>query len=203
MAKNKGKQFETDWKDSYKQTPFFYLRLVDAVKWQQGEGSTFTPSNPYDSLQYAKGHLWCLELKSTEQASMSFNSIVHDDTGFVSAPWLKPKHENTQVMLKANQVKALMETDKNYGTHGVICGFILNFRARILKTKSEPNETFFVHINDFITYANLSLASSISREKARSIGVAITGTQKKIHYKYDIEQFIDDTLQHFKTKIKE
>jgi len=186
---NSGKEFEKAWKDSWDKTGNWFIRLIDSVKWGTGAGASFTPSNPCDCVGYAPPILFVLELKSTNGTGISFNA---------KDPLSKPDNEKTQVMIKSGQCKSLLKFNEK---NGVVSGFVFNFRPRILKTKSEPNETFFVFIDDFMKFARESEKSSISREDCHKFGVIINGEVKKINYKYDIESFIDNaTTRLFNTK---
>jgi hypothetical protein len=188
---NGGKVFEDNWKKSYAKLPIYYLRLQDAVKWGRGEGSNFTPSNPYDSLQFKIPFLWLLELKSTIGTNVSFNPIK---------PWGKPENKKTQVMIKANQVKDLMEAVKK---DGIIAGFIINFREHVTKTKvpiTLPDETFFIHINDFIKFAVTSEKSSLNREECASIGMRIESHKLKVNYTYGVKKFSEESPEFYLKK---
>ncbi|GAV11505.1 hypothetical protein [Paenibacillus sp. NAIST15-1] len=179
---NEGKVFEKNWAESYAKLPIYYLRLVDAVKWTRGGDSSFTPSNPFDALQFKSPFLFLLELKSTSGTSMSFNPNKPDE---------KPENNKSQLMLKPHQVKALM---KAIETEGIISGFIINFREKKMKTIHHPHETYFIHINDFMKFAIESGRSSISREGCREIGLYIGATLKKVNYKYHVDEFINEAL---------
>lgn len=179
-----GKQFETDFKDSIAKTGYFYMRLRDAVKWGSASNSTFTPSNPCDSVLFTMPFLWLLELKSTKGASISF----YPDT-----PWIRPKGTTKNVMIKANQVKELRDFVKS---SGVMAGFIFNFRPRVLKSGLTENMTYFVHITDFIEFAVKSGKSSISEADCRELGTFIPSEIKKVRYKYDIETFVNMAIPH-------
>lgn len=176
-----GKVFEKDWQDSVAKTNYFYLRLIDGVKWGVGEGSKFTPSNKCDAIQHTAPYLWMLELKSTKSNSMSF----HPKT-----PWETPKGSNTKYVIKPSQVKALKAEYEKRNPY-VIPGFILNFRERIMKTKTVPHQTYFVHIKDFLDYATTSGTSSINAEVCKKIGINIEGELKKTHYRYDVVDFVE------------
>jgi len=175
---NDGKQFETDWKDSYKGTSYFYMRLRDSAKWTQGKNTSFTPSNPCDAIQFTQPYIWLLELKSTKGTGVSF---------YPNTPWEKPKGTTSNVMIKANQVKELMEAVQK---PGVIAGLILNFRPRELKSGTTSNKTYFIHITDFVKFAIATGKASINQNDCEQIGFKITGEKKKIHYRYDIERFV-------------
>jgi len=179
---NEGKKFEKNYENAVNDTAYFFLRLKDSAKWLRGSGATFTPENPCDGIQYAAPFLWLVELKSTKGSSISFNP---------ARPEEKPQNKTTQVMIKAHQVKSLMKfATKN----GLIPGFIFNFRERSTKTKHYPEETFFVHINDFINWSKNSGKSGINRDDCRTIGIKVysSGSQK-----YDVGKFVDEAVPAF------
>lgn len=179
-----GKQFEIDWKSSCTKVPFTFERLRDSAKWVQGEGSKFTPTNKADGILHKMPFIWWLELKSTADNSISF---------FPETPWIKPKDEKNRD-IKASQAKDLMElTTKD----GAIAGFVFNYREKKLKTKSYENETYFVHINDFVKFAVESKKSSISREESKGIGVEIKYRKKEKYYHYYVVDFIDEAIHKY------
>jgi hypothetical protein len=194
MANTKqGKKFEENWRDSYKSSEHFYMRLRDSAKWLKGEGSSFTSQNPCDSIQHTMPFLWLLELKSTKAASVSFNPYIEG----VSSPEKKPKNKTTNVMIKANQVKELRQAVKY---QGVIAGFVVNYRERKLKTKVFENETFFIHINDFWDFAVRTGKSSISQDDCKTIGIKIEHVKLKTNYRYKINDFVKQSSVVYFTK---
>lgn len=132
-------------------------------------------------------YIWTLELKSCGDGSISFTPFSEDGS---TSPWEKPSGTKDR-NIKTNQVKQLMKFSKNMGT---ISGFILNYRERTLKTKKEKNEVFFVHIKDFIDFAERTKKSSISREDCREMGVLIHSETKRSRYKYNIKSFVSDCV---------
>ncbi|MCY9594153.1 hypothetical protein M5X10_29565, partial [Paenibacillus chitinolyticus] len=76
----------------------------------------------------------------------------------------------------------------------LIPGFIFNFRERKTKTKSYPDETFFVHINDFISWSKSSGKSGINRDDCKTIGVKIHSSRTQ---KYDISKFVGEAVSAF------
>jgi hypothetical protein len=172
---NPGKKFEENWADSYK--GIYHLRLKDGTKWDRSENSSFQPSNPCDLIQFRPPYLWMLELKSTVGSSMSFHG---------ARPWEK---SNIKYTIKPNQVKDLMKYSKY---ENVICGFILNFRERVLKTATHPHQTYFVSIDNFVNFAQGAGKSSITAEDCKEIGVSIEHRLKKVNYEYNIEKLINE-----------
>jgi hypothetical protein len=175
---NKGKKFEQMFKESCEKLEnSTFIRFIDSAKWVKGEKTSFTPSNKCDSFLDFNGFLFLLELKSTKGTSISYNP---------KKPYEKPSNPKTKVMIKHNQVKSLMkEATKRIS----IPGFVLNYRERKLKTKHEAEETFFVHINDFIEFAKKFDKSGLNREDCRQIGIPINSKIKKVKYEYDIKSF--------------
>ncbi len=164
------------------------MRLKDTAKWLQGSGSKYTPSNPCDAIQHTMPFLWLLELKSTKAASVSFNPYIKGE----SSPMDKPKNKKTNVMIKANQVKELKKAVEH---DGIIAGFIINYRERKLKTKTHPNECFFIHINDFLDFASKTGKSSISQDDCREIGISIRSIKLKSNYRYKINEFVNEAIK--------
>lgn len=189
MANTKeGKKFEQDWRDSYKSSEHFYMRLRDGAKWLKGQESSYQSENQCDAIQHTMPFLWLLELKSTKGASVSFNPYIEGE----SAPDKKPKNRKTNVMIKANQVKELRQS---VTYQGVISGFVINYRERKLKTKTYENASYFIHINDFWDFAVKTGKSSISQDDCKTIGVKIGQTRLKNKYIYKIDQFINECLK--------
>ncbi|MFD0587602.1 hypothetical protein ACFQZE_06280 [Paenibacillus sp. GCM10027627] len=176
-----GKKFEEDWKESYSKIPIFYLRLKDSAKWNRGNKSSFTPENPFDALQFQMPFIWLLELKSTSGTGVSF---------YPKSPDEKPEGTTSQVMIKPNQVKSLLNA---CDIEGVIAGFVVNFRPRSTKKLKFENETFFIHIRDFMKFAKETGKSGLNRDDCQTIGLRINSRIKKVNYKYDIKKFVKDS----------
>lgn len=194
MANTKdGKKFEQNWRDSYKSSEHYYMRLRDGAKWLQGQGSSYQSENQCDAIQHTMPFLWLLELKSTKGSSVSFNPYINGE----SSPDKKPKNKKTNVMIKANQVKELRQA-VNY--QGVIAGFVVNYRERELKTKTYDNETFFIHINDFWNFAVRTGKSGLSRDDSREIGIKIEHDKLKTNYRYKINEFANESVKVFVEK---
>jgi penicillin-binding protein-related factor A (putative recombinase) len=168
------------FKDSCEKTPnVTVIRFRDSAKWLKGKKSFFTPDNICDIQLYANGMLYLLELKSTEGSNISFNP---------KKPYEKPLNPNTKVMIKHNQVKNLMKFAEK---RSVIPGFIINFREKKLKKIEYQDETYMIHINDFIKFAKESDKSSINRDDCKKIGIPIASKKKKVNFEYDITYLIN------------
>jgi penicillin-binding protein-related factor A (putative recombinase) len=101
-------------------------------------------------------------------------------------------------IIKSHQIKALSDAVEY---DGLIAGFIINFRAY-------ENQTFFVHINEFLklknvaeneikehTYMSKINKSSISLDNCKEIGIEITNVKKKVRYRYYINKLIDQLIE--------
>lgn len=103
---NPGKLFEQDFQNSVPDDAYIY-RLKDCPGWvsactcPSGASPRFVPSNDYDYALFWDGHLWALELKSTQGVS-----IRHD-------------------ALRSNQVSGLTRADQY---EGVLAGVLVEFR---------------------------------------------------------------------------
>lgn len=104
------------------------------------------------------------------------------------------KFSFSESIIKKHQIEALQDA-ATYD--GLIAGFIFNFR-------SEGNETWFVHIDDFIKYKHIAEngikehtykskvnRASISLDICREIGIEVKNVKKKVRYRYYINQLVD------------
>ncbi|MGZ9868271.1 Holliday junction resolvase RecU [Priestia endophytica] len=106
----------------------------------------------------------------------------------------------SESIIKAHQIKALKEA---VDYEGVVAGFIFNFR--------EPNnDTYFVHIDDFIqyknhvegnddsiTYQSKTNEKSIPIAICAEIGIPIKNMKKRVRYRYYINKLIDDISERY------
>lgn len=102
---NEGKKFEQNFKESVPKD-VYYKRLPDSSVGFDIENSTqrFALKSPYDCFLYSKGKLYCLELKSVKDGSISY--------------------EGSSPKIKEHQIKELVIAN----SYGCTAGFILNFR---------------------------------------------------------------------------
>ena len=84
-------------------------------------------------------------------------------------------------IIKEHQIKALA---KNSEIEGVISGFVFNFTE-------VDNETYFLHINDFIKFKETTDRKSIPYDFIKEKGIEIKSSIKKVNYKYDLGGFLD------------
>lgn len=139
-----------------------------------------TTKNKYDFYLYSKPNLYTLEFKSINAKSISVTD---------------PK------IIKPHQIEALDGADKS---DGVIPGFIFNFRG------TEENETYFVHIKDFLEYKNIAVngisnhtykskvnKSSIPVGICAEIGIRINNFKKRTKYHYHVKEFIKEAEKRY------
>lgn len=102
---NPGKVFEENFKKSVPEDTY-YLRLHDSSIGFDIENSTqrFALKSPFDCILYRKGRMFCLELKSVQNGSIS--------------------HSGSSPKIKDNQIKELIKAN----CYGITAGLILNFR---------------------------------------------------------------------------
>ena len=99
-------------------------------------------------------------------------------------------------VIKENQIRNLKEATQY---ENVIPGFLMNFREH-------DNQTFFIHINDFITYKNIAEnqlnhsyknkinKSSIPLDICKEIGVEVINIKKKVRYRYYVNKLLDELI---------
>lgn len=71
----------------------------------------------------------------------------------------------------------------------IIAGFVFNFR--------KYNETYFVHIDDFIDFKENSGKKSINRDDCEKIGLKINQTLKRTRFLYHIGTFIKESKEKY------
>lgn len=158
----------------------FYYRLKDPAQsfGQDSTSTRFSLPNPFDFFMYRYPYLYSIENKSKQTSSLSFSLDI------------KVKGKD----IKAKQLIELFECYKQ----GLVSGLLLNFR--------DVNETYFLHIRDFMDFAAKSLKSSINMQDVKDFkGFLVPQELKKVKYKYDINAMIkhcEDTYKEYYDKIK-
>lgn len=94
-------------------------------------------------------------------------------------------------IIKQHQIDNLLKATTY--NENIISGFIFNFR-------SYSNQTYFVHILDFLEFKNSTDRKSISLDICSEIGVRINNQIKKVHYHYDILEFIEEAIKKYKDR---
>lgn len=170
---NPGKRFENSFKASVPNYMFFH-RIADPPQsfGQDSSKLRFSPKNPFDCFLFTSGTLMCLELKSIENGGLTF--------------W-REDFEGKSFNIKKHQIEGLKKASL---VKGVIAGFVINFR--------KTNNTYFLHINDFITMTtNLTKKSINENDVASNGGLIIESEIKKVNYKYNIQKFVHDVQQKY------
>lgn len=164
--KNPGKIFEEEIRDSIPEGVFYY-RLKDPAHGFGKSGTTrFALHNQCDIFLYRYPIFIAIELKSTKGTSISFSL------------------EDNDHMIKGCQIKGLSECSKY---KGITSGLLLNFR------KSE--KTYWIKIEDFIKFTEKTEKKSINEKDIKeNKGIEINGKKKRIRYKWEIEQIVEDAL---------
>lgn len=166
---NAGKIFEKDFKDSIPES-VYYKKLQDAAIGFNIETSQqrFAPKSPYDFILYQYPNMWCLELKSTEGTSISFNG---------KTPMIRP-----------HQRKELMEAHEKR----CIAGFVMNFR-KVEQTYFVPIDTF-EKFAESTTKKSINpgdimkLMDGLPRQP-----FCIQQQKKQVHYRYAVDRFLEVT----------
>jgi len=169
MIKNKGKQFENDFKDSCKSEKIFYYRIKDTAsafnekcfKCKDNKNK-FTLKNECDFLIFHPPILIPIECKSISTKSISLS----------------------ESMIKPQQIESLTKWTV---FENVVPGFIFNFREI-------NNDTYFLHINDFNNYIkdeNRKNKASIPVAYCEKMGIKIDSMKKVKNYKYDVIELFD------------
>ena len=66
--------------------------------------------------------------------------------------------------------------------HGIYAGFLINFR--------ELEETYYISVNDVVTFISSNERKSIPVEWCREYGVRIGQTKKRVRYSYDLSSWL-------------
>ena len=172
--KNVGKVFENDFKQSVPQEYCLLHRLPDPPQsFKRSKDTKFSHKNPcdfhmFDSLNRI---FYCFELKSTKSNFISFEDISVDE----------PK----QKMIHKHQILGLQK----YGQYDyTVAGFICNFRDE----KRNEERTYFLHIDNFMQlYRTIGKWSFNELDLLTYGGMRIKGNKKRVHYKWDINEFLE------------
>lgn len=170
MAKNVGKIFEEDIKNSIPDYVFL-VRLNDSPQaFKQSKLTRFTPKNPFDYAFFdtESRTLFCIELKSTSNKYMSFEDINSD--------------EEENKMIHKHQIKGLLKASEY---QNVIAGFLLNFRLQ------ENELTYFIEIKKF-----KKMCESINKKSFNIMdlvlhgAIKINGLKKRTRWSWDLDEFL-------------
>lgn len=167
MAKNVGKIFETQWKNSAPTYALIY-RLPDAAtSFGSNTNIRFSRKNPFDYLMFDSRNrlLYALELKSVSGKSISFERSK-EDHGVIHY-W---------------QIEGLAEWNQ---FDGVIGGFVIEFR--------DVEQTIFIDIESFKELTQIIPKKSFTLHDLDTYGITfypIIQTKRRTRFSYDIDLFL-------------
>ena len=170
MSKNVGKIFESDFASSVPSYCFCH-RLKDTAQSYNNSGDTkFSWENPFDYFLFDGDILYCLELKSTSQKYVSFQT---------------DKNDKSQKMIKWHQIESLTKASEY---RNIIAGFILNFRL-----DNGEQLTYFLDIINFNEMKRNIDKKSFNIMDAVLYGAKkIDGTKKRVHWNWNIDSFLKE-----------
>lgn len=167
---NVGKIFEQKFKESIPKD-IAIIRLHDSASGfgQDSSSTRFSMKSLFDYALFKSPCMYCLELKSTDKKSFSFERE-------------KPTKENpTKREIHWHQIKAL--TDYSC-FNNCVCGFILDFRN---------DGTYFLDIKSFNKFKEESDKVSINIKDCIDYGaVEIERKLKKKYYSYNLEKLFNE-----------
>lgn len=173
MAKNVGKIFESDFKAS---VPSYSLliRLNDPPQSFGGGTARFSIKNPCDFLLFdtKRRTLLCCELKTTKYKSISYEDVNGED--------------NQSRMIHKHQISGLTKFSEY---NNVIPCFIFNFRDEA----NNCERCYFQRIEDFNNMVGkLDKKSCNELDLLSNNAIRIKGEKKKVHYRWDIENLLNE-----------
>lgn len=170
MSKNVGKVFENSIKNS---VPSYakLLRIPDPPQsFVQRKDTKFSRKNPYDFEIFDSVNRiqYCLELKSTSQKYMSYQTDEDD---------------NKNANIQWHQIEGLTKASK---FDNVISGFLCNFRL-----DNGEQLLYFLNIENFNKFRNdVNKRSMNIMDIVLYGGIKINGTKKRINYKWNLDEFL-------------
>lgn len=176
---NEGKRFEENWKKSISKEMYFQRIKDNPSNFGNNSNNAvrFTLNNPYDCFIFYMGYLFPLELKSTKGTSFSIQ---------------KDKKDRSK-MIKHHQIEGLLSASKY---EGIYAGFVLDFR------NEKSNNTYWLDIKDFYIFQNNNDKKSINEKDVISYGgILIKKNKKKVNYKYDIIDILNEVIERGKKNI--
>lgn len=169
--KNQGKVFEECIRKSVPKDVYYYRLRDQGSAFGSNDKLRFTLQNPYDLLLFSYPNMFCLELKSFQQSSVSYWSKEFED---------KSKKQN--FLVKKNQIEGLTEA-REYD--GIIAGLLINWR--------NTNRTYFWDIADFNKFSEQNDKKSFNeKDMLNSNALLIEQELMRTNYKYDIGKFVLD-----------
>lgn len=169
---NVGKQFEKDFRDSIPSYCYAHRLRDSAQSYDNSENTSFSWDNECDFFIWdSNQHLfYAIECKTTKGKSMSVQMN---------------KDDKSKKMIKYNQIESLTKISK---FDGAIAGFFLNFRDE----KNNMERTYFLSITDFNRMMKeINKVSFNELDIVLYHGVKISGVKKRVHYRWNIDEFLN------------
>ncbi len=82
--------------------------------------------------------------------------------------------------VRENQIKGMYQASLH---KGIYAGFIINFR--------DLEETYYISVQDIVTFINSQERKSIPVEWCREYGVRIEQTKKRVRYTYNLREWLE------------
>ena len=173
IATNVGKIFENNFKACVPDNIIYYRLQDPPQSFNKSESLRFSWKNPCDCFLFdgETRTFYSLELKSSKSKSFSYEL---------------EKGINKTANIHFHQIEGL----RNFAKYnGVVSGFIFNFRYDNLE------HTYFQEICDFdVMVKELNKKSFNELDLIKYNPIKINQTLKKVNYKYDVSQFLRDTI---------
>ena len=171
LAKNVGKRFEENWKDSIPSDVLYYRLKDQAQSFGGCNNLRFSSKNPCDCFLFSSPYMYALELKSVGTSYISFES--EEDAK-------QKKHK----VIHYHQIKGLREF---VGYKNMIAGFLFNFRK-----KDNTETTYFQHINDFDRMiAYIDKKSFNEKDLAKFNPIIVNSRKLKVNYRYHVSELLE------------
>lgn len=175
---NQGRVFEKNIEDSLKESKQWFFRVRDVNPGALKGGVFNIPRNPYDLLIFDSNILFTLELKSTQDKSIT--------------------HRGSNPQIKEHQVEALSKASE---FENVISGFILNYRGEektyfifiedyldyLAVTKGKKEDAYKAKINE----------KSIPLRICKEVGIEVLSIKKRVHHRYFINDLLDQVVYEY------
>lgn len=168
--KNKGKAFESDFKQSCEEQNIWVERIKDN---QLSYSTQFsTTYNKYDFHAFDGITLYGIELKCTNLKSLTVS---------------RDKSEDKDKMIKKHQIDSLWK-DNQYDN--ILCCFIINFKT--------SGNVFLLPIENFMEWYTTTDKKSINENDIISLSpILIDSELKRTRYRYGIKQALKEFRENY------
>lgn len=179
MSRRIGDRFQEDIEKSCESQGIFNHRIKDVTPNMLRPNIRISP-NKYDYFAFMNGHLFTLELKTTQSKSLSFSEKI----------------------VKPHQIKALT---KAATYEDVISGFIINFREYDNQTFFLHINDYNTYRNTMEnnldhSYKSKTNEKSIPLDICKEIGVEIFNVKKRTRYTYGMKVLFDELIDRYRKK---